>query len=254
MPRLKTEPQTTGTEFSEFYCDPSVARDYDRLHNNTLKKEVVRRSEQDFFTNIAGIPVVGKKILEIGSGTGELTVRLVQANQVTAIDISESMLSLAREKVASDAATFRVLDMFALNELNEDFDIIVASRVFLHLKSDELARILELCGRRIHTGGFLLFDLQRPSLWRLVLALFEKKKVTNPNFRLSEVEAIVERSTLWQFDSYICFDHWPLLFPAAFITGGARHPNLFALLRFVERKLHFFRFGASRWGIVCRRR
>ena len=69
---------------------------YDLFENNSTTRA---RQEKDilFWLNIA--KQYGDSILELGCGTGRITIPLIEAGfNVTGLDISESMLSLAKIK------------------------------------------------------------------------------------------------------------------------------------------------------------
>lgn len=62
----------------------------------------------------------GAKILDIGIGTGNLTMRLNSKVQVVGIDISNKMMALARQKLApTHSVNFIVADMLALTTLQK---------------------------------------------------------------------------------------------------------------------------------------
>lgn len=72
-----------------------VVADYDKkeAYLNSFEKEVV----WDLLGDIDG-----KRVLEVGAGTGRLTVKLVKLGaKVTAMDVAEEMLSMLKSKVKS---------------------------------------------------------------------------------------------------------------------------------------------------------
>ena len=240
-------------EFHSFYLDPEIAGRYDTERARTVKQRVVRDLERDFFVrHTAG----AASVLEIGAGTGEITKLLAAKSSVTAIDISPAMLAHAKEKTNSDSVSFVELDMFKLAELEGTFDAAVASRVFLHLDPKPLTQMLRLAARKLNIGGKLVFDLQRPSIFRRALGMFERHKVENPGYSKQMIEAAVKDAEAFEIELIELFDHWPVLLPLAFVRGSEETAGS-ALHRFgisTERSLSKMELGASRWGIVCRRR
>jgi SAM-dependent methyltransferase len=100
--------------------------------------------------------IEGRRLLEVGCGTGEHTRRLVaEGLDVTAVDKYDGMLEAAREKCEAD------LRQAALPDLSVDgeYDAIVAVRgVINHLDPDELGPTLEALADRLVDGGALIFD------------------------------------------------------------------------------------------------
>ena len=95
----------------------------------------------------------GKKILDVGAGTGRLSIPLVNAGaEVTALDVSERMLMELYRKnkkiktVAGDAE--------GLPFGNETFDIVTAAFLIVHLKDP--SRFFDEAYRVLKDGGLFL--------------------------------------------------------------------------------------------------
>ncbi len=112
---------------------------------------------------IAGLIQPGDEVLEVGCGTGALTLRCArQEAQVTAIDISPRMLAVARRRASAAGLADRVkwslmdaasaVDHFPSNS----FDKIVVSLVLSELAEDELDYFLSGCRRLLTEGGKLI--------------------------------------------------------------------------------------------------
>jgi len=75
----------------------------------------------------------GKRILEIGCGTGRHTIRLARDNDVTGIDLSPGMLAVARQKLADCKTQLIEADIMA-GPLNLGlFDAVVTALVLEHI-------------------------------------------------------------------------------------------------------------------------
>ena len=100
--------------------------------------------------------VGGRRLLEVGCGTGEHTRRLVRAGfDVTAIDPYDGMLSVARGKCEADFRRAALPDL----PVDGPFDAIVAIRgVVNHLPPDELDASLQTFAERLADGGVIVFD------------------------------------------------------------------------------------------------
>lgn len=106
------------------------------------------------------LPLLGdlkdKKVLEVGAGTGRLTVQLQRRGaKVTALDISPQMLSVLAQK-NKDTQTV-VGDAANLPFGAGDFDIVLAAFLIVHLKDptvffSEAYRVLKDGGRFLVTN------------------------------------------------------------------------------------------------------
>ncbi len=105
----------------------------------------------------------GCRVLEIGCGTGALTVMMAQRGaHVTAIDVAPAMLAEAEEKVVRRALQSQVdLKLMDASLIGErfpagSFDLIVAVLVFSELAPDLQRHVLRACARLLAPGGYLL--------------------------------------------------------------------------------------------------
>lgn len=92
------------------------------------------------------------RVLEVGPGPGEVSERMRRelGAEVVAIDVSERMVELARER-GVDA---RVGDVQELPFANAEFDVVVAAWVLFHVQDldrglSEIARVLRSGGRLV---------------------------------------------------------------------------------------------------------
>jgi tRNA (cmo5U34)-methyltransferase len=107
-----------------------------------------------------------ERILDLGTGTGETAVRLVDAHPravVVAVDENEKMLRVARERLG---ARLEGMQVRMLQEPLPDgrFDLVSSALAVHHLDGDEKADLF----RRVHDvlvpgGRFVLADLVVPS-------------------------------------------------------------------------------------------
>ena len=108
---------------------------FDKWFNRKFRKPIYERFE--IAINAIG-DAKGKKILDIGCGTGIYMVTLASkgASRVLGIDFSESMLAFARQKIQSSGleknCELRQADFLETN-LNEKFDYSLAMGVFDYL-------------------------------------------------------------------------------------------------------------------------
>jgi SAM-dependent methyltransferase len=113
----------------------------------------------------------GRRLLDVGCGTGKSFLPMLEQGwEVTACDISPSMLELARAK-AEGAAQLSVADMRELPVLGE-FDLVWAldDAVNYLLSAEELADALSGMRANLAPGGLLMFDLNTLRAYRSFFA------------------------------------------------------------------------------------
>jgi ubiquinone/menaquinone biosynthesis C-methylase UbiE len=134
-----------------------VAMGYDEMAADygswTLRHE---RPDRDKYTNLLmeNLPD-GAALLELGCGPGDPTTKtLAQRYKVTANDISESCLALARQNAPT--ATFIRSDMTSLDFPADSFDAVVAFYAFHHVPRDRYRPLLENITQWLKPGGIFM--------------------------------------------------------------------------------------------------
>lgn len=100
------------------------------------------------------------KVLDIGCGTGLLSLKLLQEYgcSITGIDISEEMLAIFKNKIKElgldQKINCRLMDIDSLNFKNNTFDLAVSSVVLHHLK-DKL-KALKKIYKLLKPGGLFV--------------------------------------------------------------------------------------------------
>ncbi|HEX8959515.1 MAG TPA: class I SAM-dependent methyltransferase [Solirubrobacterales bacterium] len=113
----------------------------------------------------------GRRLLDVGCGTGRSFLpMLARGWEVTACDISASMLELARGK-SGEAARLFVADMRELPRCGE-FDLVWAldDAVNYLLSAEELGGALSGMRRNLAPGGLLMFDVNTLRAYRTFFA------------------------------------------------------------------------------------
>lgn len=106
----------------------------------------------------------GDRILEGGCGAGHLTKALAEAGlEVTAIDRSEEMLAIAKEKTMGLPVHYRCQDIATLSQ-ETDFSCRIFCLDVLHYLNDaeEIKKVVDTSFRSLPKGGTLVFDLLNP--------------------------------------------------------------------------------------------
>ncbi len=115
--------------------------------------------------------LTGRRLLDVGCGTGKSFLPMLKWGwEVTACDISASMLELARAK-AGDAVRLSLADMRELPDFGE-FDLVWAlnDAVNYLLEVEEIELALAGMGHNLAGTGLLLFDLNALRAYRTFFA------------------------------------------------------------------------------------
>ncbi len=97
----------------------------------------------------------GSKVLEIGCGTGLLSAEISKMDvHLTAIDVSESLIEIARKNNDENGIDFRLENACSMTFPDHSFDILIGSSVFHHLDVDLAIREFN---RVLNPGGKLVF-------------------------------------------------------------------------------------------------
>lgn len=136
---------TLEKKFADFYDEMMIYVDYDKwakLIDNRIRELLT-----------------GKKIMEIGCGTGEILQRLAAYGyEVSGIDISEEMLRIAKAKY--DSLDIKKEDMRIIKNENEFDGVVCVFDALNYLQSfEELKLVFENIKRAIKPNGIFLFDL-----------------------------------------------------------------------------------------------
>ena len=100
-----------------------------------------------------------KTVLNLGCGTGKHDFLLAQKGyEITAVDLSETMIDIAQKNNASDAIQFSVGDIRTL-ELNKTFDVVISMFHVMsyQVEDSDLRHTFETAKRHL-TDGLFIFD------------------------------------------------------------------------------------------------
>lgn len=113
-------------------------------------------------------------ILELGCGTGTMTRKMARKGyDMIGIDISEDMLSLARQKSEGkdDGILYLCQDMRGFELYGTVAAVIcVCDSINYMLTSEDLSKVFNLVGNYLDPGGLFIFDMDTKYLYEKVLA------------------------------------------------------------------------------------
>lgn len=148
------------------------------------KDVLIPRPESEAFIDMLQqyAPLNGKRLLDVGTGSGALAITAKIENpklQVYASDVSDAAITIAKQNAKLHNANITFVCSNLLNEVHEDFDILIANlpyvppdypvaedlsyepRIALFAESNGLALIQELLKqtpRKLLPGGVLLIE------------------------------------------------------------------------------------------------
>ena len=143
-----------------------IADKYDQKHAEIYNPLEQDRLEQVLEEVLARIEVLEPHILDVGAGTGNISIKLIQGNcRVTALDVSTGSLEVLRSKAGPDARLETVrLDGQTLPFPDSAFDAVTTYSVLHHIP-DYLGAIREMI-RILRPGGLIYIDHEAsPAAW-----------------------------------------------------------------------------------------
>jgi ubiquinone/menaquinone biosynthesis C-methylase UbiE len=116
------------------YADPATARRFDERRFGGPIGDLVAASQAQVLANMVG-RIKDRPILDVGAGTGRAALLFARGGaRVTALDASDEMLKVARERAAAEGLhiTFTLGDAHALDFPDRSFDVAVSLRLLMH--------------------------------------------------------------------------------------------------------------------------
>jgi ubiquinone/menaquinone biosynthesis C-methylase UbiE len=129
------------------------------LVNNPVRATHQHLRESAWFRRLARGDLSGQHVLEVGCGRGvgsEVILDRLGAERVTAFDLDESMVELARRRLHARPVSLSVGDVCAIDQPSSTVDTVVDFGIIHHVPDwqqsiGEIARVLR-------PGGLLLFE------------------------------------------------------------------------------------------------
>jgi ubiquinone/menaquinone biosynthesis C-methylase UbiE len=118
----------------EHYRSRDVAEGFDQLRFSGPIGQLIQETQQALLLK-ALAPIEGRRVLDVGTGTGRAALAFARAGAVvTGVDASAEMLAVAERRAAEEKldATFQVADAYELPFDSRSFDASVCLRVIMH--------------------------------------------------------------------------------------------------------------------------
>ena len=140
---------------------------YDEKRSQKMK--FLWGKEVEIVASLCG-DIKGKRVLEVGVGTGRFSMELAkQGANVTALDPTNAMLTVAKEKAAINGVINRVsLVRASGNNLpfrDSSFDVVICMHVLKHLPTYK--EVLKEIARVTNSSGFIIVN--SPNSWSFYL-------------------------------------------------------------------------------------
>jgi ubiquinone/menaquinone biosynthesis C-methylase UbiE len=127
--------------------------------NNPIRAAHQHHREAAWFRRLAGGDLTGQDVLETGCGRGvgsEVILDRLQARHVTAFDLDDTMVELARKRLHHRPVSLSVGDVCDIHQPTASHDTVVDFGIIHHVPHWQLA-VAEIA-RVLRPGGLLLFE------------------------------------------------------------------------------------------------
>lgn len=165
------------------------AETYDSWYETALGSYVDQAETEAVFDLLK--PVPGEKIIDVGCGTGNFSIKLARTGcSVTGVDVSGMMLSKAGEKTAGLDVSLCNADSASLPFPDNSFDAAISVTAFEFMKEreksfDEMMRVVKKGGRVV------IGTINRNSSWgELYESLASQKKTVFQYAKLLDRQAL----------------------------------------------------------------
>src|SRR5262249_12082791 len=159
--RIRSSPRTEYTRFMSqtIYDDPAFFAGYSRLERfGAGWQRAVEHA--DLMALLPGVE--GRRVLDLGCGTGQLARHLAEvgAAEVIGVDVSERMLEVARTECAHPRVLYRRESVDALTFVPARFELVVSSLVLHYL--DDYAGLMRRIAQWLTPGGVVVYSTEHP--------------------------------------------------------------------------------------------
>lgn len=164
----------THNSIIDFYKNNFVVDNYIQRRFKGIGGEFVNHTELKLMLQNLPSNLNDKTIMDLGAGTGRLTLEILKLKpkQIIAVDPSKEMLSRLR-KIKNKFFTAKLGKAEKLPFENEVFDIVTSLRLFEHLENETFVRSLNEINRVLKPNGLLIINtVNKFSLEGLFIKIF----------------------------------------------------------------------------------
>ena len=156
----RTNREKPLTEYQNIYDDPVFFAGYKKLRDE--ESSLNHTLEQPALWSLVGDSLEGLSVLDLGCGFGNFArkARSLGADSVLGIDVSENMLTVARERTSDIRIEYRRASVEDLMLPERGFDLVASSLMLHYVKDYESA--LKKIASYIRLGGRLVFSVEHP--------------------------------------------------------------------------------------------
>ncbi len=141
------------------YDNETFFTEYQKLR----KREVNANNLFEIPTLITLLPDLnGKRVLDLGCGSGERCIDYLKrgAMNVTGVDISEKMLSVAKKTNSDPRIEYLNMPMEDIDSIDDIFDVAISSLALHYV--DDFCGVVKNVSRLLSSGGIFLFSQEHP--------------------------------------------------------------------------------------------
>ncbi len=165
-----------------------------------------------------GADLSGQHILDAGCGTGALAIAAAKRGaRVTAIDLSENLVNIARENARSELGnapiSFHVGDM--LDPSLGRFDQIVAMDSLIHYQSDDMLQTVSRFAKKCSSTMLFTFAPRTP----LLATMHTVGKLFPRSDRAPAIVPVSERNLRGEISNHVELDGWQDGFSERIVSG-----------------------------------
>ncbi len=137
-----------------------LASVYDFFFNDDYTDRIYKSQKKELLNLFSDRKASELDVLEVGCGTGRMTLKLLDFKSVTAIDASSEMLSVLETKIRKlENKPFLLQTDFLELEFTKKFDIVIMCLdVFNYFSRDEVQKVFEKAQLLLNDGGVFAFD------------------------------------------------------------------------------------------------
>ena len=184
-------------KIKQYYED--MANSYDSVRFECAKEKFVDEIQRGLILDMLG-NLNGKKVLDIGCGTGRIGAHVAAHNpkaDVIGVDTSKSMLKIAKNKAKKmklKNIVFKEGDIYNLKLPRGYFDVITFIRVIWHLEHPEIA--LNHIKKLLKKDGILIVDFlnKQSYLGMLNRIRKDKQEVVSEFYSVKDILELLRKS------------------------------------------------------------